>query len=93
VLAGADKYVKDISNKVVGTSRPNTSVIAPSETALGKNALEKSSAIPNQEGKKLVKIKSLHHVQQARTLLRNLQLFQSCKMRNLPKIKALHHLQ
>jgi hypothetical protein len=33
----------------------------------------------------LPKIISLHHVQQARNPLRNLQPFQSCKKRNLPK--------
>jgi hypothetical protein len=57
VLVGADKSVDDISKKAVGTSRPNTSVIAPGETPLGKKALEKSSAISNQLGKKLVKNK------------------------------------
>jgi hypothetical protein len=94
VLAGADKSVDDISKKAVGTSGNNTSVIAPpGETTLGKKALEKPSAISNQQGKNLPKIKSLHHVQQARNPLRNLQPFQSCKKRNLPKIKALHHLQ
>jgi hypothetical protein len=36
-----------------GTSRPNTSVIGPGETPLGKNALEKPSAISNQQGNKL----------------------------------------
>jgi hypothetical protein len=43
--------------KVVGTSGPNTSVIAPSETPLGKKALEKPSAISKQQGMKLVKNK------------------------------------
>jgi hypothetical protein len=57
VLAGADKSVDDISKKVVGTYRPNTSVIAPSEIRLGMKALEKPSAISNQQGKKLVKNK------------------------------------
>jgi hypothetical protein len=47
VLAGADKSVDDISKKVVGTSGPNTSIIALSETPLGKKALEKASAISN----------------------------------------------
>jgi glucan-binding YG repeat protein len=56
-LAGADKSVDDISKKVVGTYRPNTSVIAPSEIRLGMKALEKPSAISNQQGKKLVKNK------------------------------------
>jgi hypothetical protein len=93
VLAGADKSVDDISKKVVGTTGPNTSVIAPGETPLGKKAREKPSAISNQQGKKLAENKSLHHVQQARNPLRNLQPFQSCKKRKLPKIKALHHLQ
>jgi hypothetical protein len=36
-----------------GTSGPNTSVIGPGETPLGKTALEKPSAISNQQGKKL----------------------------------------
>jgi hypothetical protein len=54
VLAGADKSVDDISKKAVGTSGNNTSVIAPpGETPLGKKALEKPSAISNQQGKKL----------------------------------------
>jgi hypothetical protein len=39
--------------KVVGTFGPNTFVIAPGETPLGKKALEKPSAISNQQGKKL----------------------------------------
>jgi hypothetical protein len=47
VLASADKFVDDISKKAIGTSGPNTSVIAPSETPLGKKALEKPSAISN----------------------------------------------
>jgi hypothetical protein len=34
MLADADKSVDDISKKVVGTSGPNTSVIAPGETPL-----------------------------------------------------------
>jgi hypothetical protein len=57
VLAGADKSVDGISKKVVGTSGPNTSVIAPGETTLGKKALEKPSAISNQQGKKLAENK------------------------------------
>jgi hypothetical protein len=57
VLAGADKFVDNISKKVVGTSGPNTSVIAPGETPLGKKALEKPSAISNQQGKKLAENK------------------------------------
>jgi hypothetical protein len=57
VLASADKSVNDISKKVEGTSGPNTSVIAPGETPLGKKALEKPSAISNQQGKKLAKNK------------------------------------
>jgi hypothetical protein len=57
VLAGADKFVDNISKKVVGTSAPNTSVIAPGETPLGKKALEKPSAISNQQGKKLAENK------------------------------------
>jgi hypothetical protein len=42
---------------VVGTSGPNTSIIAPGETPLGKKALEKPSAISNQQGKKLAENK------------------------------------
>jgi hypothetical protein len=57
VLAGVDKSVDDTSKKVVGTSGPNTSVIAPGETPLGKKALEKPSAISNQQGKKLAENK------------------------------------
>jgi hypothetical protein len=57
VLGGADKSVDDISKKVVGTSGPNTSVIAPGETPLGKKALEKSLAISNQQVKILVENK------------------------------------
>jgi hypothetical protein len=57
VLAGADKSIDDTLKKVVGTSGPNTSVIAPGETPLGKKALEKSSAISNQQGKKLAENK------------------------------------
>jgi hypothetical protein len=48
VLAGAYKYVDNILKKVVVTSGPNTSVIAPGDTPLGKKALEKPSAISNQ---------------------------------------------
>jgi hypothetical protein len=57
VLASADEFVDDILKKVVGTSGPNTSVIAPGETPLGKKALEKPSAISNQQGKKLAENK------------------------------------
>jgi hypothetical protein len=57
VLAGVDKSVDDTSKKVIGTSGPNTSVIAPGETPLGKKALEKPSAISNQQGKKLAENK------------------------------------
>jgi hypothetical protein len=57
VLAGADKSVDDISKKVVGTSGPNTSVIAPGETPLVKKALEKPPTIPNHQGKKLAENK------------------------------------
>jgi hypothetical protein len=57
VLAGADKSVDDILKKVVGTSRPNTSVIAPGETPLGKKTLKKPSVISNQQGKKLAENK------------------------------------
>jgi hypothetical protein len=49
VLAGADKSVGDILKKDVGTSGPNTSVIAPNETPLGKKAFEKPLAISNQQ--------------------------------------------
>jgi hypothetical protein len=93
VLAGAGKSVDDISKKVVGTFGPNTSVIALSETLLGKNALEKPSAISNQQGKKLAENKISTPRTVGKKSLRNLQPFQSCKKRNLPKIKALHHLQ
>jgi hypothetical protein len=92
VLAGAGKSVDDISKKVVGTFGPNTSVIALSETPLGKNALEKPSAISNQQGKKLAENKISTPRTVGKKSLRNLQPFQSCKKRNLPKIKALHHL-
>jgi hypothetical protein len=57
VLAGADKSVDDISKKAVGISGPNTSVIAPGKTPLGKKALEKPSAISNQQVKKLAENK------------------------------------
>jgi hypothetical protein len=57
VLAGADKSIDGISKKAVGTTWPNTSVIAPGETPQGKKALEKPSAISNQQGKKLAKNK------------------------------------
>jgi hypothetical protein len=57
VLAGADKYVDNISKKVVGTSGPSTSVLASGETALGKKALKKPSSISNQQGKKLAENK------------------------------------
>jgi hypothetical protein len=56
-LDGADKFVDDTSKEVVGTSGPNTSVIAPGETPLGEKALEKPSAISNQQGNKLAKNK------------------------------------
>jgi hypothetical protein len=56
-LVGADKFVNDISKKFIGTYGPNTSVIAPGETPLSKKALEKPSAISNQQGKKLVENK------------------------------------
>jgi hypothetical protein len=57
VLAGVHNSVDDTSKKFVGTSRPNTSVIAPGETPLGKIALEKPLAISNQQGKKLAENK------------------------------------
>jgi hypothetical protein len=57
VLVGADKSIDDISKKVVGTSGPNTYVIAPGERPLGKKALEKPSATSNQQGKEPVKNK------------------------------------
>jgi hypothetical protein len=57
VLAGADKSVDDISKKAIGTFGPNTSIIAPGETPLGKKALEKPSAISNQQGQKLAENK------------------------------------
>jgi hypothetical protein len=56
VLADANKSIDDILKKVVGTSGPNTSVIASGETPplLGKKALEKpSSAISKHKEKKL----------------------------------------
>jgi hypothetical protein len=37
--------------------KPNTSVISPGETPLGKKALEKASAISNQQAKKLAENK------------------------------------
>jgi hypothetical protein len=55
VLVDSDKSVDDISKKAVGTFGPNTSVIAPGETPLVKKALEKPSAVSNQQGKKLAK--------------------------------------
>jgi hypothetical protein len=57
VLAGADKSVDYILKKVVGTSGPNSFVIAIGKTSLGKKALEKPSAISNQQGKKLAENK------------------------------------
>jgi hypothetical protein len=57
VLAGTDKSVDDSSKKDVGTSGPNTSVIAPGETPLGMKAFEKPLAISNQQGKKLAENK------------------------------------
>jgi hypothetical protein len=57
VLVGADKSIDDISKKVVGISGPNTAVIPLSETPLDKKALEKPSAILNQQGKKLAENK------------------------------------
>jgi hypothetical protein len=57
VLAAADKSIDETSKKVVGTSGPNTSVIAPGETPLGKKALEKPSATSNHQGKKLARNK------------------------------------
>jgi hypothetical protein len=56
VLADANKSIDDILKKVVGTSGPNTSVIAPGETPplLGNKALEKpSSTISKHKEKKL----------------------------------------
>jgi hypothetical protein len=57
VLASVDKSVDDIFKIVVGTFEPNTFVISPGETPLGKKALEKLSAISNQQGKKLAENK------------------------------------
>jgi hypothetical protein len=57
VLVGADKSVDDILKIVVGTSGPNTYVMAPCETPLGKKALEKPLAISNQQVKKLAENK------------------------------------
>jgi hypothetical protein len=58
VLVGADTFVDDILKKVLGTSRPNTFVIASSETPLGMNALEKPSVISKLQVEKLAKNKS-----------------------------------
>jgi hypothetical protein len=57
VLAGADKSVDHTSKNVVCTYGPNTYVISPGDTPLGKKALEKPSAIINQQGKKLAENK------------------------------------
>jgi hypothetical protein len=75
VLAGANKSVYDISKKAVGTSRPNTSIIAHSKTPLGKKAPENLQPFQISKERNLPKIKSLHHVQQARNPLRNLHPF------------------
>jgi hypothetical protein len=72
VLAGDDKSVDDISKKAVGTSGPNTSVIALGETPLGKKALEKLQPFQSCKKRNLPKIKALHHLQQASKPLRNL---------------------
>jgi hypothetical protein len=76
VLAGADKFVDDTSKKVVGTSGPNTSIIAPGKTPLGKKALEKPSAISNQQGKKLAKNK----ISTPRTAVKNWETFSHFKV-------------
>jgi uncharacterized protein YaiI (UPF0178 family) len=57
VFAGADKFVDHTSKNVVCTYGPNTYVISPGDTPLGKKALEKTSAIINQQGKKLAENK------------------------------------
>jgi hypothetical protein len=93
VLAGADKSVVDISKKVVGTSGPNTTVIAPGETPLGKISLEKPSAISNRQGKKLTENKIFTPCTAVKKSLEKPSAISNCKKRNLPKIKALHHLQ
>jgi hypothetical protein len=93
VLASADKSVNDISKKVEGTSGPNTSVIAPGETPLGKKALEKPSAISNQQGKKLAKNKISTPRTTGKKSLDKPSAISKLQERNFRKIKALHHLQ
>jgi hypothetical protein len=58
-----------------GTSGPNTSVIGPGETPLGKKPLGNLQPFEISKERNLPKIISLHHVQQARNPLRNLQPF------------------
>jgi hypothetical protein len=93
VLAGADKSFEDISKKALGTSGPNTSVIAPGETPLGKKSLEKPSAISNQQGNKLDqnKISTPHTV--GKKSLEKPSAISKLQEEKLAKIKALHHLQ
>jgi hypothetical protein len=49
MLAGADKSVDDILKKVVGTSGPNTSVIASGETPLARKPLRKPQPFQNSK--------------------------------------------
>jgi hypothetical protein len=63
VLACANKSIDDISKKAAGTSGPNTSVIAPDETPLGKKALKNHQPFQISNERNLPKIKSLHHIQ------------------------------
>jgi hypothetical protein len=85
VLAGADKSVDDILKKVVGTSGPNTSVIAPGETTLGKKALQKASAISNQQGKKLSENKISTPLTIGKKSLEKPSAFESCKKKTCQK--------
>jgi hypothetical protein len=62
VLAGADKSVNNTLKKVVGTSGPNTSVIAPGETPLERKPLRNLQPFQISKERNLPKIKSLHHV-------------------------------
>jgi hypothetical protein len=93
VLASADEFVDNILKKVVGKSRPNTSVIAPGETPLGKKALEKPSAILNQQGKKLAENKISTPRTAGKRSLKKPSAISKMQEEKLAKIKALHHLQ
>jgi hypothetical protein len=61
------------------TSGPNTSLIGPSETPLGKKALEKPSAISNQQGKKLAE--------------NNISTPRTASKKSLEKLSAISKLQ